>query len=50
MGSLKLSLDPYGLHPKVSVLMVDHSGTAPESATPFCQGIKLQFCFEACFF
>ena len=23
--------------------MVDHSGTAPESATPFCQGIKLQF-------
>jgi len=30
--------------------MVDHSGTAPESATPFCQGIKLQFCFEAYFF
>ena len=23
--------------------MVDPSGTAPESATPFCQGIKLQF-------
>ena len=23
--------------------MVDHSGTAPESATPFCQGIILQF-------
>jgi hypothetical protein len=23
--------------------MVDHSGTAPESATPFCQGIKLQY-------
>ena len=23
--------------------MVDPSGTAPESAKPFCQGIKLQF-------
>ena len=37
MGSLKLSLDPYGLHPKVSVLMVDRAGIEPATRTHFAR-------------
>ena len=35
MGSLILSLDPYGLHPKVNMFMVDLAGFAPASRILF---------------